>query len=500
MNHGKMATACSEGSGGRVWVALLAATIVGCSSRAPADILPVSDKPQVRLVNPERRTISRTIGQPGFVDACEQTAIYAKLSGYLEKWYVDINDRVTKDQVLATLFIPELIQEHEQRKAAVVRSQALVDQANKLVEVAEANLQAASAQVAEAKATIGKYQALVERWQSEVKRPTTLVPQKVLDQQVLDESVRQLQASIASRDAAEAELRTATANQTAVRAALAKATVDVAVAKANLQVAQADERRLSALVGYTRLTSPYDGIVVARNANTGDFVLPATGDPSAEPRSSDQSSARAAPIYVSARTDIVRVYVDVPETEANFVVSEVDRTNGSSRPVTSAWVRIQALQDDEIPATVTRTSWGLNVRSRTLRAEIDLPTPQARIAPGMYAYGRVRIDRPGSLGRASPGAGRDRQPVVLLPPPRGQSGAHAGAGRRQRWELAGSGPEADRPRLGRVDRRGPGVARRPVGVGRRHRGRGREIGLGHPGGAGVAQTPHSPCSCFGRWV
>src|SRR5581483_1868318 len=66
----------------------------------------------------------------------------------------------------------------------------------------------------------------------------------------------------------------------------------------------------------------------------------------------------------------------------------------------------------------TRTSWALNVSSRTMRAEIDLPNTDSPIAndmpevvrnaisqvklpdtenqilPGMYAYGKVVIERP----------------------------------------------------------------------------------------------------------
>jgi hypothetical protein len=139
--------------------------------------------------------------------------------------------------------------------------------------------------------------------------------------------------------------------------------------------------------------APYKGIVVLRNANTGDFVLPATGDPSAQARSGDRSAARATPIYVIARTDIVRVYVDVPEEDANYIVSRVAHEAGDPRPVTPAAVSVAAFQEDELPAEVTRSSWALNVKSRTLRAEIDLKNPDARLLPGMYAYGTVRFER-----------------------------------------------------------------------------------------------------------
>jgi multidrug efflux pump subunit AcrA (membrane-fusion protein) len=189
-------------------------------------------------------------------------------------------------------------------------------------------------------------------------------------------------------------VKTAEANRLARQADLEKAVVDIDVAAARLKVSSADEQRLEALLGYTRLESPYEGIIVLRNINTGDFVLPATGDPSASNRSPDQSGAKAAPLYVVARTDVVRVYVDVPESQANYIVSDVDRKAGDKRPVTKATVRIAAFRDADLDATVTRSSWALNMKSRTLRAEIDLPNPDSKLLPGMYAYGKVLIERP----------------------------------------------------------------------------------------------------------
>ena len=84
------------------------------------------------------------------------------------------------------------------------------------------------------------------------------------------------------------------------------------------------------------------------------------------------------------RTDMVRIFVDIPEQDANYV-----------QIGTKATVLARAYRDQELPATVTRTSWALNVKSRTLRAEIDLPNPDSQILPGMYAYGKVIIERPG---------------------------------------------------------------------------------------------------------
>ena len=61
---------------------------------------------------------------------------------------------------------------------------------------------------------------------------------------------------------------------------------------------------------------------------------------------------------------------------------------------TKALVRAEALDGLQIPATVTRTSWSLHEKTRTLRAEIDLATKDyPGMRPGMYAYAKVILQR-----------------------------------------------------------------------------------------------------------
>ena len=363
---------------------VLALNLTGCGEHqtaAPA----AQTEPRVRLTHPEPRMIERTVGQPAFVNAYEQTSIYPKISGYVKKWNVDIGDRIEKDALLADLFVPELDAQFQQQQAEVARDEILIQVARQLVEVAEKQLQVSAAEVERAKADVGKYQSMVDRWESEVKRLRQMVDERVVSAQVLDESQKQLKSDTAARDAAMAAVTAAQASEMSQRASLEKARVDVDAARANAKVALTVEQRYAALVSYTRLTAPYDGIVVIRNANTGDFVQPAVGDKSGNQGSENRSSI-GAPIYVVARTDKVRIFVDVPEIDANHVSVG-----------TEARVRIQALDNTEIPGAVTRTSWSLNVQSRTLRAEIDLPNPDSRLLPGMYAYAMVLIKRAGVM-------------------------------------------------------------------------------------------------------
>jgi multidrug efflux pump subunit AcrA (membrane-fusion protein) len=363
---------------------LTALAATGCE-KPKFDAKSVSDPPIVRVIQPPTRTITRVVGQPSFVESYERTSIYPKVTGYIEKWRVDIGDKVKKGDVLATLFVPELREDLKTKQATVKFDEKRVQLTRETVEVAKADVQAAEARLAETQKILARYQAQVDRWDSEVKRLQREADKGVVAPQILLESTNQWKESIASRDAAEATIQKAKADLLSKKASLDEAKVEVEVARARVVVADSDAKRMEAWVGYLTLTAPYDGVITARNANTFDFVLPSTGDPSADQRAPHLSpGGKAAPIYVVDRTDIVRIFVDIPEADANYV-----------QIGTKAAVQIKGYRDQWIrDCTVTRTSWALNFKSRTLRAEIDLKNPGSKILPGMYAYGKVIIERP----------------------------------------------------------------------------------------------------------
>jgi multidrug efflux pump subunit AcrA (membrane-fusion protein) len=317
------------------------------------------------------------------INAFERTALYAKVSGFVQKWNVDIGDRIKKGATLVQLMAPELVAQHRQMEAQVDLDRALVVQSRKQHLVAQRNVTAASELVAQARADVKRYQADVQRWESEVKRLTALVAERVVDQQVLDETRRQLQSSEAALEASRAAVRTRDAQFQASEATVEQAGAAVSSAEAQVPVAMAEERRLAALVDYLTIAAPYDGVVLVRNVNLGDFVTPAAGDPSQGQFSLGVSPNQATPLYLLNRIDPVLFIVGVPETDAAYVAA-------GSR----ARVRVPALANHEFPARVTRTSWALNPTSRTLQAQVELPNPQGKFLPGMYAYGSVFIERP----------------------------------------------------------------------------------------------------------
>src|SRR5437879_6351651 len=86
-----------------IGTAALLASAVGCSKST--SVSPESAKeaplPSVTVIKPKRMTLHRTTQGPGYVQAYEQTALFAKIAGYVHKWHVDIGDQVEKGQPLA---------------------------------------------------------------------------------------------------------------------------------------------------------------------------------------------------------------------------------------------------------------------------------------------------------------------------------------------------------------------------------------------------------------
>jgi RND family efflux transporter MFP subunit len=247
-------------------------------------------------------------------------------------------------------------------------AEAQVEQARKALAAAEAGVTAAEAAHAETKAGLGRAQALYDRWESEARRLTGLVQGGVIDAQSRDETQNQFRAASATRDEARARVATADAGIRKAAADRDKMTADVTAAEAKLEVARAEARRYEALLSYTKIRAPFDGVVTRRHVNTGDFLQP---------------SGKSAGVFTVAQLNPVRIVVDVPEMDAPLV-----REKG---PIKLA---IQSLGRGELSGTVTRTSWSLEPSSRTLRVEVDQPNPEGLLRPGMYVYARIGVALP----------------------------------------------------------------------------------------------------------
>src|SRR5581483_4733731 len=154
------------GGGHPLWAGfcLLAAfAAAGCGGE-PEAAPNAPGPPSVHDIHPQPRTIERVIAQPSFVQSYERSAVYPKMSGYIENWNVDIGDTVKKGDVLAKLFVPELREDLETKKRTVTLDVKRVALAKQALRVAQAEVKAAKARLEEARALVAKYKSDVNRW------------------------------------------------------------------------------------------------------------------------------------------------------------------------------------------------------------------------------------------------------------------------------------------------------------------------------------------------
>jgi RND family efflux transporter MFP subunit len=123
-----------------VWIvcgvaALLAVGIFsGIHTRVAADsrlgtVATQTAIPSVRVTHPVAGQQIQKIDLPGNVQAFNDTPIYARTSGYLKHWYVDIGSHVQQGQLMADIETPELDQQLQQAQADLKTSQANLDMA-----------------------------------------------------------------------------------------------------------------------------------------------------------------------------------------------------------------------------------------------------------------------------------------------------------------------------------------------------------------------------------
>jgi RND family efflux transporter MFP subunit len=156
--------------------------------------------------------------------------------------------------------------------------------------------------------------------------------------------------------------------------AVAQQDVDNAVGsyyanKAIVEADQASVQRYEALVSFEKVYAPFDGIITARNTDIGDLI-----------NSGSNTAARTDLFHIS-QTGVLRVYVNVPE----------EYSQGIKPGSTSADIVLAEFPGRRFPGKLVRTADAINVTTRTLLVEVDLPNPKGPLLSGSYAEVHLKI-------------------------------------------------------------------------------------------------------------
>ena len=149
-------------------------------------------------------------------------------------------------------------------------------------------------------------------------------------------------------------------------------TQEADVARTNAEMAQAAVEALKSQKSYEILRAPFRGTVTARYADRGALVQNATN-----------SQTSALPVLTVSQNERLRVFVYLDQ-----------RAAGSVQVGDPAEIRVPEHPGVIRNGKVTRLSRELDVKSKTMLAEIDLDNAKGEIIPGSYVSVSLQLSTP----------------------------------------------------------------------------------------------------------
>jgi RND family efflux transporter MFP subunit len=131
-------------------------------------------------------------------------------------------------------------------------------------------------------------------------------------------------------------------------------------AEAAIAANEANVRRLVELENFSRVVAPFDGTITARNVDVGALITAGNGTGQA--------------LFTLAASDPVRVFVSVPQNLSSTIHAG-----------DAATLQVRDYPGKKFVGKITRDAAAIDIRSRTLLTEVQIPNKDGALLPGMYA-------------------------------------------------------------------------------------------------------------------
>ena len=278
--------------------------------------------PTVAVSRAVLQNLSRDIVLTAEFIPFQEVDVMAKVSGYVKEIRVDVGDHVRQGQALATIEVPEMQDD-------MTRAQATIDQAT----------------------------ADVAAFRDEIRRAESAHEIAHLSYQRLAGVVKERPGLVAQQEIDDAHSRDLVAE-----AQLAGANSHLGAALQKVSVTRAELGRVKTMLAYTQVTAPFAGVITKRYANTGSMIQAGTA-----------SQTQAMPVVRLSENSLLRLILPVPESVVPLV-----------RVGQGLTVRVPTM-NRTFPGKVARFSDRVQLSTRTMDTEVDVPNAGFTLIPGMYA-------------------------------------------------------------------------------------------------------------------
>lgn len=131
-------------------------------------------------------------------------------------------------------------------------------------------------------------------------------------------------------------------------------------AQAAVKAGEANVQDLTVEQGFQKITAPFGGVVTRRNTDVGALI--------------NAGSSSAQELFHVARTDVLRVFISVPEVYSAMV-----------RLDTPASLDVAEYPGVKFQGKIAHLAGAIDPASRTLLTEVQVPNEDGRLFPGAYA-------------------------------------------------------------------------------------------------------------------
>lgn len=268
----------------------------------------------------------------GTVRAKSSSIIAARVTGNILSFRVREGDRVVAGQTLVELENRDGAIQIQKTQAGVRESQDALTEGERNIRAAEASQSAAHANQNLARSTFARYQMLFSR--------------RSISPQEFDEVRTKLEIANAESERADRMLQAARARQSQILARIDQAKADVASART--------------IAGYSRVTSPINGIVVSKQADVGTMAMPGV------------------PLLTIENDAQYQLEVSVEESQ----LSRIHQHD----PVI---VRVEAISNSDFACTVEEIVPASDPKTRSYIVKVALPRPpEGQLRSGLYGKAR----------------------------------------------------------------------------------------------------------------
>lgn len=191
---------------------------------------------------------------------------------------------------------------------------------------------------------------------------------------------QQLQNARANLRVAEANLATSEATakrftDLAPTNAVSRLEIDNAVGaaranRATVEANRASVRQFEQLQGFAKITAPFDGVITERNTDVGDLI------------DAGSSTAPATSLFRIARTNKLRVYVNMPEPYAP-----------SAKIGLQATLTVAGQPGRTFEGKLVRTANAIDPATRTLLVQVEVDNPTEELFSGAFAEVHFALPR-----------------------------------------------------------------------------------------------------------